>query len=75
MHPAKANVCKSRDMLKARLRADLRVYRDAVVALQESTGPDFREAHHKAEHARLAYEAARDRFNAHVASHGCIDVL
>ena len=71
MQPAKAPSCKSREILKARLRADLKVYRDAVVALQESSGPDFREAHHKAEHSRLAYEAARDKFNAHVTSHGC----
>jgi len=58
-------------MLKARMRADLRVYRDAIETLHDSTGGGFEKAHHLAEVARIAYEAARDRFNAHVALHKC----
>jgi hypothetical protein len=53
------------------MRADLKVYRDAVNALQEHSGPDFRIVHQKAEHARLAYEDAREKLQAHVLTHGC----
>jgi hypothetical protein len=63
--------CKTHEILKARLRADLRVYRDAVDSLAEHTGKGFEKAHKLAETARIAYEAARSRFNAHVSSHRC----
>jgi hypothetical protein len=67
--------CETHEMLKQRMRADLRVYRDAVNVLEESalgTPPrDFEKAHKLAEIARISYEAARDRFNAHVSSHRC----
>jgi hypothetical protein len=53
------------------MRADLRVYRDAVNALEESTREGFEKAHKLAETARIAYESARDRFNRHVSSHRC----
>lgn len=57
------------------MRADLRVYRDAINVLEESVrdgaSKDFEKAHKLAEIARTAYEAARDRFNAHVSSHKC----
>ena len=69
MQPAEAP-CQIHDTLKARARADLKVYRDAVNRLQEHTGPDFREVHQKAEHARLAYEAARERLDQHILEHG-----
>ncbi len=52
------------------MRADLRVYREAVDALGTPT-KDFEKAQKLAEIARTAYEAARDRFNAHVSSHKC----
>jgi hypothetical protein len=71
MQPKQALECKTHEMLKERMRADLRVYRDAVDALEENTGEGFEKAHHLAEIARIAYEAARDRFNAHVTSHRC----
>ena len=62
-------------MLKQRMRADLRVYRDAVNVLEESAlgalPTDFERAHKLAEIARISYQAARDRFNAHVLSHWC----
>ena len=63
--------CKTHVMLKERMRADLRVYRDAVNALEENKGEGFEKAHKLAEIARSAYEAARDRFNAHMSSHRC----
>lgn len=71
MQPRQALECKTHEMLKERMRADLRVYRDAVNALEEHTGEGFEKSHHLAEIARIAYEAARDRFNAHVSSHRC----
>lgn len=71
MQPKEALDCKTHEMLKARMRADLRVYREAVDALVEHTGRGFEKAHKLAEIARIAYEAARNRFNAHVASHRC----
>jgi hypothetical protein len=58
-------------MLKARMRADLRVYRDAVGALEANRGTTFEKAHKLAEIARICFEAARDRFHAHVSSHRC----
>lgn len=58
-------------MLNARLRADLKVYAEAVSALQRSMGPDFKKAHKRAEQGRLAYEAASDALLLHIATHGC----
>jgi hypothetical protein len=69
MVPREAIDCKTHRMLKDRFRADLRVYQEAVAAL--GTTPDFAKAQELAEIARTAYEAARDRFNAHVSSHKC----
>jgi hypothetical protein len=71
LQPKEAIDCKTHVMLKERMRADLRVYRDAVDALEENTGDGFDKAHKLAEIARIAYEAARDRFNAHTSSHRC----
>ena len=75
MKPAAAPYCPTHEMLKQRMRADLRVYRDAVDVLEESalgaTPKGFEKAHKLAEIGRISYEAARDRFNAHVASHRC----
>jgi hypothetical protein len=63
--------CQTRQILTARMRADLKVYRDAVVTLERNTGNRFLDAHQKAEHARLAYEAARDKLMEHTDSHCC----
>jgi hypothetical protein len=71
MLPKEALECKTHEILKARMRADLRVYKEAVDALEESAGGGFEKAHRLAEIARIAYEAARNRFNAHVSSHRC----
>jgi len=59
-------------MLQDRVRADLRVYRQAVVALELEPGrEEFPAVHQTAERARLAYEAARATLEAHIAIHGC----
>jgi hypothetical protein len=69
MQPAKP--CKNNEILKARLRADLKVYADAVATLESNVGKQFEKIHQKAEHAKLAYKAARERLHEHLASHGC----
>lgn len=71
MQPAEAPSCQDFETLKARVRADLKVYRDAVNALQENSGPEFRAVQQRAEHARLAYEAAREKLEQHILVHGC----
>jgi len=54
------------------MRADLRVYRQAVVALELEPSPEeFPVVHKNMERARLAYEAARATLEAHIAIHGC----
>jgi hypothetical protein len=71
MPPARSLSCKSREMLRARLRADLKVYAEAVDALEQAAGKSFERAVKAAEHARLAFNEARSRLNAHTSSHGC----
>ena len=71
MQSSEAQPCKTREILKTRLRADLKVYADAIAVLQQSVGNDFEKAHKRAESARKAYEVARTKFNDHLASHGC----
>ena len=73
--------CKTGEMLKARVRAELRIYADAIsvlqqysiaalAALDEPKG-SFKRAHELAEHARRAYQDSRQKLDDHVASHGC----
>jgi hypothetical protein len=71
MHPREVTDGKTHIILKERMRADLRVYRDAANALEQTPGVPFEKVHKLAEIARVAFEASRDRFNAHVASHKC----
>jgi hypothetical protein len=71
VQPNKEASCKTRTILTNRLRADVKVYADAIRALQQSIGKDFEQAHKRAERARRAYEAARDKLNRHSESHGC----
>ena len=64
--------CQDRQILNDRMRADLTVYRQAVVALESEAGEErFPVVHKNAERARLAYEAARATLEAHIAIHGC----
>jgi len=71
MQSAKARACVNHEILKARLRADLKVYADAVAELEGNVGKGFEKAHKKAEHSRLAYQAAREKLKEHSDSHGC----
>ncbi|HEV8414710.1 MAG TPA: hypothetical protein VGQ49_14035 [Bryobacteraceae bacterium] len=73
--------CKTREMLKARVRAELKVYGDAIAMLQkhsidalsalQDTSGSFEKAHELAEHAKLAYQVSRQALDDHIASHGC----
>ena len=73
--------CKTREILKARARAELKVYADAIAALQKHsiaalTALDdpkggFKKAQELAERARLAYQVSRQKLDEHIASHGC----
>jgi hypothetical protein len=73
--------CRDREILKSRLRADLKVYADAIEVLQyyamgalaalEDSRADFKKARRLAEHARLAYQSSRQKLSQHVASHYC----
>ena len=63
-------------MLKDRMRADLRVYRRAIealdlIALQGGKGVSFDKAARETEIAQRTFMAARDRLNQHTSSHGC----
>ena len=68
-------------MLKARVRAELKVYGDAISVLQkhsiaalsalEDSIEGFQKAQKLAEHAKLAYQSARQKLDDHIASHGC----
>jgi|HubBroStandDraft_6_1064221.scaffolds.fasta_scaffold375741_2 hypothetical protein len=70
---AGAPFCPDRETLRIRLRADLKVYLDAVTDLERNNvEQDFEKAHKLANRARLAYEVARRKFNQHIASHGCV---
>ena len=71
MQVADAPACKTREILKARLRADLKVYADAIAGLQQNTGKNFEKAHKRADSARRIYEVARKKLNEHTVSHGC----
>ena len=63
--------CQDRDMLKARMRADLKVYHKAILDLQQSVGEQFRMSRQRLERARLAYEAASQTLHSHLTSHCC----
>jgi hypothetical protein len=71
MHAAEAPDCKTREILRARLRADLKVYADSIAVLQRSMGETFEKAHLRVETARRAYQLARRKLNDHLATHGC----
>ena len=63
-------------MLRARVRADMKVYRQAVDALDAATinrtpANKFEKLAKDAARAQKAFERARDRLKKHVAEHGC----
>jgi hypothetical protein len=63
--------CKNRQILQSRLRADVKVYADAISALQQSMGKGFEKAHLRVESARRAYQVARKKLTDHIETHGC----
>jgi len=58
-------------MLQRRVRADLKVYSDAVNSLERSVGLHFKSSQKIAERARLAFESASQELADHIASHKC----
>ena len=71
MRSEKEPSCRDEEMLRARVRADLKVYSAAVQDLQRSIGEEFKTSRERAERARLAYEAASQTLLSHLASHRC----
>jgi len=76
------STCATREILKARLRADVKVYADAIGALQrhsmaalaalrEDTAIALQKRYELAEHARIAYEDSRKKLDDHIATHRC----
>lgn len=68
--------CPERKILEGRLRADAKVYADAVRRLDEATESgrsreEFDRTWKDAEGARMAFERARVALNHHVSAHGC----
>lgn len=73
--------CNTREILKARVRAELKVYADAITVLQKHSiaalaalddrKGGFKKAQALAERARLAYQISRQKLDDHIASHGC----
>lgn len=73
--------CKTREILKARVRAEVKVYADAIEVLQKHSiaalaalddpKGGFKKAQALAERARLAYEVSRQKLDDHISSHGC----
>jgi hypothetical protein len=63
-------------MLQSRLRADVRVYMDAVqvlevAALAIGSNPNFKKALHDVHVSREAFIEARTKLNEHITAHGC----
>jgi hypothetical protein len=71
MAPAES-LCTELDLLRSRYHADLRVYIDAAICLEDLESADFEKAFEHAERARRSFEDARSRVNEHIASHGCV---
>jgi hypothetical protein len=76
---AKPQFCRDRAILKNRLRADLKVYVDAMAtlltndipAIWRSAGRGFEKACRNVEHAELSYRFARRNLDEHIVTHGC----
>jgi hypothetical protein len=76
MQPAKAPSCKSLEVLRSRLHADIRVYMEAVQRLEAAaleTGNEhaFQKALRDVRVGRDAFIAARRQLNKHIAARGC----
>jgi hypothetical protein len=65
--------CSDLTVLLNRMHTDLEVYCEAVAELSHIGGArTLNVAYERSERARIAFEAARDRLNAHIAQHGCV---
>jgi len=64
-------MCRNREMLAHRYRADLRVYSLAAQSLLQAIGANFSDALKRAQRARLVFERARDELNKHMREHQC----
>jgi len=74
VQPIAAPSCPDREILRDRVRADLRVYRAAVFALEQEAGKndgDVEKAFRNARIAQDAYELASMKLDEHTVSHGC----
>ena len=63
-------------MQRSRMRSDIKVYRQAIAALEACVlhaepWNSFDRAVQRAEGARRAFQAARARLERHLAQHGC----
>jgi hypothetical protein len=70
MQPASSR-CREHEILKARYKADLNVYRLAVRQLDLCDSRNFNRVYEDAERARVAFESAHSSLNNHVAEHKC----
>jgi len=74
VQPTAAPSCKDHEILRDRVRADLRVYRAAVNALDKEVAKNdgnIEKAFKNARIAQDAYELASMKPDEHIASHGC----
>ena len=76
MQPAQAEACKSKEILHTRLRADLKVYNDAIQAMEAealrgSSTKRFGQIAARAARAQEAYRRSSETLRRHIAEHGC----
>ena len=64
--------CSDLTVLLNRMHTDLQIYCEAVAELSHIGTRTLSVAYERSERARIAFEAARDRLNAHIAQHGCM---
>jgi hypothetical protein len=77
MHTASAPSYKSREALRSRVHADVRVHMEAVLGLEAAalgmaTEQRFKKALRDVRAGRDAFIAFRGRLNEHIAGHGCV---
>jgi hypothetical protein len=72
--------CKTREMLDARVRAELKAFGDSVAILQKHSvaalsalddPSGFKKAQELAKRTKLAYYVSRQKLDDHIAAHGC----
>ena len=63
--------CREHQILRGRLRADMKVYVDATRRLESCKTEEFEQIYQSAESARIAFLKAREVLAAHIIAHGC----